>query len=92
MLIVVDYLGRFFLGLLVGSWSVMSRPRARNFNLAVGSLALGLIVAAVLHLLSAHYPSCEIDRLTALVWLPAGTVIFTFVIEGSKKEMQKNGG
>jgi hypothetical protein len=38
------------------------------------------------------FPSFKIDRLNAFVWLPVGLMVFTFVIERLKKEIQKDAG
>jgi len=92
MLIVVDYIGRYLLCFLIGSWADMARPPARNFTLAVGSLVVGLLLGGFIYGLARVYPSWEINELTAFVLLPAGAIIFTFVLEGIKKEIQKNAG
>lgn len=92
MLIVVDYIGRYLLCFLIGSWADTALPRARNFTLAAGSLVLGLVLGSISYLFGKFYPSCQIDGLSAFMWIPAGAIIFTFVIEGIKREIQKDAG
>jgi hypothetical protein len=92
MLIVVDYIGRALLCLLIGSWADTAVPRARNFTLAAGSLVLGLVVGLILYEFPCFFLSFKIERLGAFVWLPAGIIVLTFVVEGIRKEIQKNAG
>lgn len=92
MLILVEYIGRYLLWFLIGSWAHTELPRARNFALAAGSLVLGLVVGLILYRLHDFFPVFKIDRLSAFVWLPTGVMVFTFVIEAIKKEIQKNAG
>lgn len=98
MLDLVNWIGRRLLCIFIWlSWADTDGPRARNFTLAAGSLAFGLILGALCYLLcnyllSKFYPWCKLDGLTALVWIPAGTIIFTFVLESIKKQIQKDTG
>lgn len=90
MLDLVNWMGRGLLWIVLRlSWADTDRPRARNFTLAAGSLALGLVLGAIFYLLGKVYPWCKLDRLTAVVWIPAGAIIFTFVLESIKKEILK---
>ena len=92
MLIIVEILGRGFLCLLIGSWANTAVPRARNFALGTGSLVLGFAFGLILYLCRQFLPACQIDRLVAFVWVPAAVLVLTFVIEGIRKEIQKNNG
>lgn len=86
MLHVVNYMGRFLLWILMGSWADTGSGRARNFTLAVGSLALGLALGFI----SNRW--CKLDSVSSYAGIPAGAIILTFVIESVKKEVQKPTG
>lgn len=63
--------------------------RPRNFTLAAGSLTLGLFLGLVLYLIDKWSDINWIDGLVCFVEIPAGIIVFTFVLEGIKKEIQK---
>lgn len=79
MLIGIYYIGRFVLCLLLGSWADTAGDPVRLFALAAGGLASGLMLGVIAYLCT--WPWCQVDAVTAFVGIPAGTLIFTFVIE-----------
>jgi hypothetical protein len=91
MLILFEFLGRGFLCILIGSWANTAVPRARNFALGAGSLVLGFALGLIFYLCQQFLPG-QIDRLDAFVGVPAAILVLTFVIEGIRKEIQKNNG
>jgi hypothetical protein len=93
MLEFINGIGRCLLSVLMAlSWTETALPRARNFTLAGGSLVVGLIPGSIFLLVGRYDPSYQIADMTAFVWLPLGALICVVVIEGIKREIQKNSG
>ncbi len=105
MLKLFDWVGGLILWILIGSRADTDPGKAKSFALAIGSFTSGVILGSILYLLSKAcvgyavppepYLSsrictwCKLDALTAFVWIPAGAIILTFVIENIRKETRK---